>query len=102
MHINTNTNTTTTMVLLPQEVWEEMKNDLQETKEMLRIKSAEETGSQWIESAEARKMLGVSAKTWQTYRDRRIIPFSQVGRKIYVRSSDLQDFMEEHLISSNR
>ena len=91
----------TTLVMLPEEVWESVQTDLKELKEMLREKSDNEIGGQWIESSEARKMLGVSGKTWQTYRDRRIIPFSQVGRKIYVRRSDLQKFMEEHYIASN-
>ena len=59
---------TTTMVMLPQTEWEEMKSDLQELKELVRIKSDEELNTQWIESAEARKLLGVSQKTWQGYR----------------------------------
>jgi excisionase family DNA binding protein len=45
-------------------------------------------------------MLGVSAKTWQTYRDERRIPFSQFGRKIYVKRADLEAFMEKHYINS--
>lgn len=95
-----NNGNTTTLVVLPQSVWEGVQNDLQEMKELLKVKSADEISSQWVESTQARKELGVSAKTWQTYRDRRIIPFSQVGRKIYVRRSDLQKFMEEHYITS--
>ena len=89
----------TTMVLIPQSVWEGVQNDLNEVKQLLRGKTAEEATKEWIESTDARKMLGVSPKTWQTYRDRRIIPFSQVGRKIYVRRSDLQSFMEQHQIT---
>lgn len=91
---------TTTMVMLPQTEWEGMKSDLQELKELVRIKSDEELNSQWIESTEARKLLGVSQKTWQGYRDNRIIPFVQVGRKIYVKRGDLNKFMQDHYINS--
>ena len=63
-------------------------------------KSEEEVNNQWIESVDARKMLRVSAKTWQTYRDERRIPFSQFGRKIYVKRADLEAFMEKHYINS--
>lgn len=91
---------TTTMVMLPQTEWEGMKSDLQELKELVRAKSDEELNSQWIESTQARQLLGVSQKTWQTYRDRRIIPFTQVGRKIYVKRADLNKFMQEHYINS--
>lgn len=91
---------TTTMVMLPQTEWEGMKSDLQELKELVRAKSSEELNSQWMESAQARKLLGVSQKTWQGYRDNRIIPFTQVGRKIYVKRGDLESFMQEHYIKS--
>lgn len=94
------TTTTMAMVVVPQEVWQEVKEDLQEVKELLTAKSTEEARNEWIESVEARKMLGVSPKTWQTYRDRRIIPFAQIGRKILVKKADLVAFMESHYIQS--
>ena len=90
------------MVVLPESAWEGVKADIQDLKELLTKKSTEETGNEWIESIEARKMLGVSPKTWQTYRDRRIIPFAQIGRKILVKKSDLEAFMQEHYISSSK
>ena len=98
-------NTTTpaampSVVMLPQAEWEGIKDLLNEVKDTLQTKSAEEVNSQWIESTEARKMLGVSAKTWQSYRDARVIPFSQFGRKIYVRRADIEAFMQQHYISA--
>ena len=90
------------MVVLPQSVWEGMKSDIQDMKDLLTKRSKEEAGSEWIESVEARKMLGVSPNTWQTYRDRRIIPFAQIGRKILVKKMDLQAFMESHYIQSEK
>lgn len=88
------------VVVLPQAEWEGIKDLLNEVKDTLQTRSAEEVNSQWIESAEARKMLGVSAKTWQDYRDKRVIPFSQFGRKIYVRRADIEAFMQQHYISA--
>ena len=93
---------TMAMVVLPQSVWEGMKSDIQDMKELLIKRNKEEAGNEWIESIEARKMLGVSPKTWQTYRDRRIIPFAQIGRKILVKKSDLEAFMQEHYIQSEK
>ena len=88
------------VVMLPQAEWEGIKDLLNEVKDTLQTKSAEEISSQWIESTEARKMLGVSAKTWQDYRNKRVIPFSQFGRKIYVRRADIEAFMQQHYISA--
>lgn len=88
------------MVVLPKSAWEAVTSELQEIKNLFQKKSEEEVNNQWIESVEARKILGVSAKTWQTYRDERRIPFSQFGRKIYVKRADLEAFMEKHYINS--
>lgn len=93
---------TMAMVVLPKSEWQGVKEDLQEVKELLTKKNTEEVKNEWIESVKARKMLGVSPKTWQTYRDRRIIPFAQIGRKILVKKADLDAFMQEHYISSSK
>jgi len=90
------------VVMLPQAEWEGIKDLLNEVKDTLQTRSAEEVNSQWIESTEARKMLGVSAKTWQDYRDKRVIPFSQFGRKIFVRRADIEAFMQQHYISAKQ
>ena len=88
------------MVVLPKSVWEELTSEIKSLKNILQKKNEEEVNNQWIESTQARKLLGVSAKTWQTYRDERRIPFSQFGRKIYVKRADLEAFMESHYIQS--
>lgn len=91
---------TTTMVVIPQAIWENISRTLSNVENLPSMKSEEEVSNQWIESTQVRKILGISAKTWQTYRDERRIPFSQFGRKIYVKQSDLESFMQEHYINS--
>lgn len=88
------------MVVIPQSIWENISKTLINVEALLQKKSEEEVSNQWIESTQVRKILGISAKTWQTYRDERRIPFSQFGRKIYVKQSDLNSFMQEHYISA--
>lgn len=89
-----------TMVVLPKAAWEAVTSEIRELKKYLQKKNEEEVNNQWLESTEARKMLGVSPKTWQTYRDERRIPFSQFGRKTYVKRADLEAFMESHYIQA--
>lgn len=88
------------MVVLPKAAWEAVTSEIRELKNFLQKKTEEEVNNQWLESSEARKMLGVSPKTWQTYRDERRIPFCQFGRKIYVKRADLEAFMEKHYINA--
>ena len=90
------------MAVIPQSFLSEIKSELREVKKILKEKSEEEINGLWIESGKARKMLGVSQKTWQTYRDERRIPFSQFGRKIYVQKSDLENFMKAHYIAAKQ
>lgn len=88
------------MVVLPQSEWEAIKGKLEEVASLVLNRNTIEANSEWIESSEARKKLGVSQTTWQNLRDERKIPFSQFGRKIYVKKADLQAFMEAHYITS--
>ena len=86
------------MAVVPQSFLNEIQSDIRELKETLKSKEKEEISRKWLDSNEARKMLGVSQKTWQTYRDERVIPFSQIGRKIYVRYADIEKYLESHNI----
>lgn len=88
------------LAVVPQTWLDTLLIKVQSMETLLQKKNEEEVSNQWIESAQVRKMLGISAKTWQTYRDERRIPFSQFGRKIYVKQSDLESFMQEHYINA--
>jgi len=91
-----------TMILLPQAAWEGLNKKLEELAKLVADRNQSDMMNEWIESGEARKMLGVSQKTWQTYRDNRVIPFSQLGRKIYVKKADLEAFMQSHYITAEK
>lgn len=102
MNNNTATLAIPQIVVLPESEWASIKDLLKEVKDTLQTKSDEDMKSQWVESTTARKMLGVSAKTWQDYRDKRVIPFSQFGRKIYVRRADIEAFLQQHYIKARK
>ena len=87
-----------TMVVLPQETLDEIMDVVRRAADNQGAKSAAKD-DEWLTSEEARKILGVSPKTWQNYRDRGIIPFSQTGRKMYVLRSDLDNYLKSHRIS---
>lgn len=52
----------------------------------------------WVDIPGACKLLKVSPRTLQTYRDESLIGFSQIGSKIYFKLSDLEDFMVRHYL----
>ena len=92
--------TVTTMIVLPQEEWQSMHDKLDRLAEMIETRNVSDRNAEWLESEAARKLLGVSPKTWQNYRDQRVIPFSQIGRKIYVNRADLDAFLRRYRISA--
>lgn len=87
-----------TMVVLPQETLDEIMDVVRRAADNQGANTTTKD-DEWLSSEEARKILGVSPKTWQNYRDRGIIPFSQTGRKIYVLRSDLDNYLKSHRIS---
>lgn len=85
-------------VMLPAEVWEQMLEKQNRLEDLVMNRNREDVLAEWVESEEARQMLGVCPRTWQNLRDNRTIPFSQFGRKIWVRRSDLEWFMKSNLV----
>jgi excisionase family DNA binding protein len=48
----------------------------------------------WLDNQEVCKLLYISPRTLQSYRDNGKIPFSQQGSKIYYKASDIDEFLE--------
>lgn len=90
------------MVMIPQEEWQLLNDKLDRLAEMIENRNTTDRDAEWLESEAARKLLGVSPKTWQNYRDQRVIPFSQIGRKIYVNRADLDAFLRQHRIAPRK
>ena len=57
--------------------------------------------TKWLSSEEVCHLLLISKRTLQTYRDRGILPFAQVGRKIYYKASDIDEYLDRHYIKAN-
>lgn len=87
------------LAVVPQSFLDKLEEKMESMESLLQQKNEEDNSSQWIESTKIPKILGISRKTWQSYRDKRLIPFSQIGNKIYVKRQDLEDFMNSHYIN---
>ena len=51
----------------------------------------------WLDNSEVCRLLNVSMRTMQTYRDTGKLAYSQINGKIYYKVSDVEDFMRSHL-----
>lgn len=52
--------------------------------------SGDKAFQEWLDNQEVCEILGISKRTLQTYRDNGILPFSQIGHKMFYRSEDVQ------------
>jgi len=55
----------------------------------------------YLTAEQVKEILGISSKQFQIMRNRHQIIHYVVGRKIYVKRSDLDAFLEEYKINSN-
>jgi excisionase family DNA binding protein len=55
----------------------------------------------WLTSEEVCHILKISKRTLQSYRDREILPYAQIGRKIYYKASDIDDYLDAYYIKAH-
>jgi len=53
----------------------------------------------WIEGSEVCRMMHISKRTLQNYRDNGILPHSIVGGKIFYNKDDINDLMQKNYIT---
>ena len=60
------------------------------------------TNSFFLDNSQFIKLMGISQKTAQTWRDTGVVSFSQIGNKIYYRISDIQHLLNDNYIKARR
>lgn len=88
------------IAVIPQEFLFKIEKEINELKVLLRQKTEEEKNNEWVESTKVPKLLGISQKTYQSWRDKRLLSFAQIGSKIYVKRADIEEFMNSHYIEA--
>lgn len=90
------------LITITPEDFEQLRSDLINTVREELTKSSVGGGSidDYLTSKQVCEELGISSRQFQKYRDERRIAFSQFGRKIYVKRSDLNAFIASHRIPS--
>lgn len=46
--------------------------------------------SHWLDNGDVCRLLNISKRTLQTYRDNGILPYSQINHKMFYKSSDIE------------
>jgi len=53
----------------------------------------------WLDNEDLCRILKVTKRTLQNYRDNFILPYTQIGRKIYYKYSDVQTILQKNYIA---
>ena len=56
-------------------------------------------GDDWLDNEEVCKLFRVTRRTLQNYRDNFLVPYSQIGKKILYKASDIKQIFEAHYIN---
>lgn len=81
-------------VMLPGKDFKDLVQDLREAVNGLREKK--EGVKDFVGNDQFIEIMGISKRTAQTWRDEGVIPFSQIGSKIYYSRKDIDALMEKH------
>jgi len=65
------------------------------------VKNNENLTEKWLSGDQVCRLLRISKRTLQHYRTNGILPFSQIGRKIYYKASDIDDYLDAHYINAH-
>ena len=89
------------MYMLSESHFQKLSEDIEQIKESLFKSNEGNLTDTYIDSKSVPKLLKISQKTWQSYRDKGIIPFIQIGSKIWVKRIDLDNFMSSYYIKKS-
>lgn len=84
------------IISIPVEQFKELINSVNEIRATL-SKGNNNSGEQLLNNREFMKLMNISKKTSQTWRNEGKISFSQVGGKVYYRMSDVKHLLDENL-----
>jgi excisionase family DNA binding protein len=90
------------LITFESEAFKEIIRNINEIKSNLNNKGNSNTllTETWLDIQETCQLLKISKRTLQSYRDNGILPFSQIGGKIYFRAADIEYHLKKHYIKA--
>lgn len=57
---------------------------------------AQRLAEEWIDGEKVKEILKIGTRKLQAHRDNGTLPYSQIGGKIYFKTSDVEDLLNSH------
>ncbi|NLU29420.1 MAG: helix-turn-helix domain-containing protein [Bacteroidales bacterium] len=88
------------IVLIERKVWERMLETFSElTGKVLKLTESNIGMKKWLDNEDVCRMLNISKRTLQSYRDSGKLAFSQINHKIYYKPEDVEAFCKRNYFS---
>lgn len=87
--------------IIESKTFENLSRAVKELLEKTNKLNSSGTEKEWLDNQDVCQLLGISLRTLQTYRDRKIIPYSQVAHKCYYKAKDIHLFIEKNKIKNS-
>lgn len=71
-------------------------NAIEEQTEAMSRRQEDIALKKWLDNQDVCDVLGISKRTLQTYRDKGLLPFSQIRHKIFYKPEDVEKFSQSH------
>ncbi len=72
------------------------------SKRIKKLCGGEKEKANWLDNEDVCRLLGISKRTLQSYRDRGTLAFSQIGHKCYYRPEDIEKLLSTGTGKTNR
>ena len=76
--------------IIDEKVYEKMKNVIKTLHEKSQHLLSKTSYRGWLDNQEVSLLLNISSRTLQSYRDRGVIAYSQIGHKCYYKLEDVR------------
>ena len=68
---------------------------------ILKSKADNQLSETWLDSSDVLIILKISKRTLQTLRDNNSIPYSQIGKKMYFKATDIEKYLKRNYNGEN-
>ena len=82
--------------------WTRLRNEILSLAETYHKAFGEQSKhTDWLHNGDVCKLLNISKRTLQHYRDTGVLPFSQIGHKCYYKREDVDRLLETKSVKSD-
>ncbi len=89
------------IIAIEEKTFEQMMQRLADfSKEVKELYQDGKANTEWLDNQDVCELLNISKRTLQSYRDRGILPYSQIGYKCYYKKSDIERLIEKSILKN--